>query len=146
MNNQQHASVIFIKATPEKVWKGLTSPEFTTQYFHSTRIESTWKVGDSVTYYNADNSIAVAGKILELDYLKKLVFTWHVHYNPIAKKEIPSIVSFHLEQVDDAVKLTLVHNNFPDESVVFSQVDEGWIAIMCNLKTLIETNSVMAIS
>ena len=32
---------LFIKATPEQVWEGITSPEFTTKYFYGSRIEVT---------------------------------------------------------------------------------------------------------
>lgn len=142
----EHACTIFIKASPEAVWKGLTSAEFTRQYFHSTDIESDWTPGAEVTFYNQDKSVAVKGEVLEVDFPSKLSFTWHVHYNPEAKKESPSRVTYLLEAVEDATKLTLVHDNFPAGSVVLPEISKGWIAILSNLKTLLETGGVMAVS
>ncbi len=142
----KHVSVIYIHAGLDKVWQGITSSEFTRQYFHQTDIQSTWKKGDDVTFFNPDKSIAVAGTILEARAPKHLSYTWHVRYNEDAEKETPSRVTFDLETVEDATKLTLTHDEFPKNSVVYPQVNEGWIAILCNLKTLIETEQVMAIS
>ena len=142
----KHVCTIYIKASPETVWSGLTDPEFTSQYFHSTRIESTWETGSEVTYYNQDGSTAVAGKVLKADHPTLLSFTWHVHYNPIALKEEPSRVTFQLEEVEGSTKLVLVHDEFEDDSVVLPQISEGWIAILSNLKTLLETGDVMAVS
>lgn len=77
---------------------------------------------------------------------KELSFTWHVHYNKLAQQERASKVTFLLEQAEDATKLTLIHEDFPENSVVFPQISEGWIAILSNFKTLLETDSVMAVS
>ena len=146
MNKQEHVSVIYIKASPDSVWQALTSAEFTRQYFHSTDIRSDWTQDATVTFYNQDQSVAVEGKVLVVDKPNKLSYTWHVHYNPEAKAEEPSRVTYLLESVEDSTKLTLIHDHFPAESVVYQQINEGWIAILCNMKTLLETDSVMAIS
>ncbi len=146
MNEQHHVSVIYIKAKPEQVWEGLTSAEFTRQYFHSTEIESNWTSGSKVTFYNQDRSVAVEGEIIEADCPNKLVYTWHVHYDPAAMAESPSQVTFLLEEVEDSTKLTLVHDHFPPDSVVYPSIREGWIMILSNMKTLLETDTVMAIS
>lgn len=146
MKDQQHITVIYIKAKPEQVWQGLTSARFTRQYFHSTDVESDWTAGSSLTFYNRDKSIAVDGQIIEAQKPSKLSYTWHVLYNPGAKTEAPSRVTFLLEEIEDATKLTLIHDQFPTDSVVFPQINEGWIMILSNLKTLLETDTVMAIS
>jgi uncharacterized protein YndB with AHSA1/START domain len=144
--NNSHVCTIFIKASPEKVWAALTQSQFTSQYFHATNIESTWEKDAIVTYYNQDGSVAVAGKILASEFPTRLSFTWHVHYNPDAFQEQPSRVTFQLEPVEDATKLTLFHDQFPKGSVVLPQITEGWIAILSNMKTLLETGTVMAVS
>ena len=142
----RHVCTIYIKASREAVWQALTEGEFTTRYFHSTRIESSWTTGAEVTYFNRDGSIAVKGSILAADYPSLLSFTWHVHYNPDAKRERPSRVTFELTEVEDATRLTLVHDDFDEGSVVLPNISEGWIAILSNLKTLLETGDVMAVS
>ncbi len=144
--SDRHVCTIYINATPEAVWEGLTDASFTSQYFHSTSIESTWEPGAEVTYLNPDRSVAVAGKIIEANHPSRLSFTWHVHYNPEAIKEAPSLVTFKLEAMEGATKLVVVHEDFPPDSVVYPQITSGWIAILSNLKTLLETGKAMAVS
>ena len=146
MNLDKHVCTIYIKAEPERIWEALTTPEFTRQYFHATDIQSDWKPGSTVTYFNQDGSTAVAGKVLTANPPLELSISWQVHYNEVAKKETPSKVTFLLEPVEDATKLVMTHEDFPDNSVVFPEISNGWIAILSNLKTLLETDSVMAIS
>ena len=146
MNNQTHVSVIYINASPTEVWEALTSSEFTRQYWHNTNIKSDWRTNSPVTFYNQDRSIAVEGIIIESDKPNRLKYSWHVHYNPIAKQETPSTVTFQLEAHGDSTGLTVIHDGFPQDSVVFPQIDKGWIMIMSNLKTLLETGKAMAIS
>jgi uncharacterized protein YndB with AHSA1/START domain len=146
MSNDKHICTVYIKAEPEVIWEALTTPEFTRKYFHATDIQSDWKQGSAVTFFNQDGSVAIKGKVLKSNPPLELSITWHVYYNEIARKEEPSKVTFKLEQIVDATKLILTHENFPENSVVFPIISQGWIAILCNLKTLIETDSVMAIS
>ena len=146
MNNNSHLCAIYIKSTPEQVWAALTSAEFTRRYFHHTDIESDWQDGSDVVYYNQDRSIAVKGKVLEVSYPNRLSFTWHVHYDQAAFEEGPTRVTFTLEQVEDATKLTMLHDDFVDDSVLLPNITEGWIAILSNLKTLLETGEVLGIS
>lgn len=146
MTNREHVCVIYIQAAPEAVWEGLTSAEFTRRYFHGTDIESDWQPGSEVIYYNPDRSIAVKGEVLEADYPRVLSFTWHVHYNPEAQAEGATRVRFTLEPVEGATKLTLVHDRFVENSVLFESISGGWIAILSNLKTLLETGEAMAVS
>ena len=40
-----HIYEIFIRAPRERVWNALIDPEFTTQYFHGTRFESSFEPG-----------------------------------------------------------------------------------------------------
>ncbi len=145
-NEHGHVCVIYINASREAVWEGLTSAEFTRQYFHATSVESDWTPGADVSFYNPDRSIAVTGKVLEVEFPAKLVFTWHVQYNPEARKEVPSRLTYRLDSVQAATRLTIIHDEFPNQSVVLPQITEGWIAIISNLKTLLETGEVMAVS
>jgi len=40
-----HVYEIFIRASRERVWNALIDPEYTTQYFHGTRFESSFEPG-----------------------------------------------------------------------------------------------------
>ena len=146
MNQNDHLCVVYIKATKQQVWEALTHKEFTRLYFHSTDIVSDWQSGSKVVYYNQDGTEAVVGEVIEASFPDKLSFTWHVQYSEEAKKEGPSRVTFTLESIEDTTRLTLVHDQFVNDSVLLPQINQGWIAILCNLKTLLETGETLAIS
>lgn len=137
---------IYIRTTPEELWEAITSAEFTRQYFHETAVESDWKVGSPVTYYNADRTVAVEGEVLEVDRPHRLSYTWHVLYSEEAAKEDPSRVTWEIEVVEDACRLRMTHDRFPQGSVVPDGVRDGWPAIISNLKTLIETGRPLKVS
>src|ERR1051326_2768524 len=60
MDRPRHVFQVFIRTTPERLWDVITDPEFTAQYFHGSRVESTWQPGDRVNYY-VEGDLVVAG-------------------------------------------------------------------------------------
>ena len=56
-----------INSTPEKVWKALTTSEFTQKYWFGRKVESDWKVGSQVTITTPEGSIEVKGKVLAVE-------------------------------------------------------------------------------
>lgn len=139
MTRPAHVYVTYIKTTPAKLWEALTHPDFTRRYFHRTAVESPWSKGSPVYYRQEDGEIAVDGEVLEVEPERRLVITWHVRYHDAASRERPSRVSFEIEPLGAACKLTLVHDDFPEGSVVYPEIQEGWIPIVCSLKSLLET-------
>jgi uncharacterized protein YndB with AHSA1/START domain len=132
--------VTFIRATPEKVWEGLTRPEFTAMYFHKTKIQSEWRPGSPVYYYNEQGGIDAEGKVLAYDRPKLLSFTWHVKWSPAMAQEEPSKVVFALVPMSDkTTQLTVTHDDFPENSATYPAVAGGWPKIIASLKSLLET-------
>ena len=41
---------VFIRTTPEELWKAITDPEFTEKYYYGTRVDSTMAPGDAFVY------------------------------------------------------------------------------------------------
>ena len=39
-----------IAAAPERVWEALTSPEEVSEWMQGSRVETTWQVGDPITW------------------------------------------------------------------------------------------------
>jgi uncharacterized protein YndB with AHSA1/START domain len=128
---------IFIRTTPEKLWRALTEPEFTRQYFHGTEIRSTLKKGQPFLSTNATGAKMVDGEVLECDPPRKLVHTWRVHYDPALTHEL-STVSYLIEQKGENCKLTVVHE-VQNAPLTSKAVSGGWPAIISSLKTLLET-------
>lgn len=136
---QTHVFQIYVRCTPEQLWEGITSGAVTKRYFHDTTIESTWEPGSPVVYRNEDGSSAVEGEVIACDRPRSLSYSWHVLYDPAAAREAPSRVTWEIEQMGESCRLTLVHDEFPEGSVVFDNVGEGWPLLLSSLKSLIET-------
>jgi uncharacterized protein YndB with AHSA1/START domain/DNA-binding transcriptional ArsR family regulator len=137
--NPQHLFQIYVRCSPEQLWEGITSPDFTRRYFYGTAVQSTWEPGAAFTYLGPDGSTAVEGEVVSAEPPLRLVQTWRVMYDPAAAEEAPTRVTWEIEQMGETCRLTLTHDQFPDGSVVFEGVGEGWPMLLSSLKTLIET-------
>ena len=143
MSKPEFVHATFIRASIDRVWQAITDPAFTERYFHETRISSTFEQGADVRYLNADGSTAVAGKVITARAPEELVISWHVLSDADAVNEPASRVTFSIQDVSDSqgsqTKLTVVHEQFPDASVVLPRIVAGWPWIIASLKSLLET-------
>jgi len=132
---------VFINASPERIWEALTSPEFTQQYFHGTRVESDLRPGSPFLYHSGDgSSVLVEGEVVESDPPRRLVHTWRMLYEPELAADAPTRVTWEIEPGAGGVsKLTVVHDDFAGETSTYKYVAGGWSWILSNLKTLLET-------
>ncbi len=141
--NLKHVFITSIKTSKEKVWKALTSGELTQHYYYGSVVRSDLKVGSRIEYVVKDEegneSIAVAGEVLELEPNKRLSHSFHFHENndPLSR------VTFDLEEVDNMVKLTLTHDQFEGETETYKSVSQGWPFILSGLKTYLETGKTL---
>ena len=138
-STDEHILEVYIRATPEAVWRGITDGAMTSRYFHETTIRSDWAVGSRVEYVNPDGSIAVEGEVFEVDEPRRLSYSWHVLYNQAASDEGPSRVTWELEPMGESVRLRMTHDRFPTGSVVYPEINQGWAPLLSSLKSLIET-------
>jgi uncharacterized protein YndB with AHSA1/START domain len=137
---------LWIRTTPERLWQAITEGEWTHRYFHQTRIESDWRPGSPMVMWMDDGRKAVEGEILESEPHLRLSYTWGVRYNDEMAKEEASRVTWEIEVHGEMCRLVLVHDRFPAGSLVAEQVAGGWMAILSNLKTLLETGTPLPIS
>jgi uncharacterized protein YndB with AHSA1/START domain len=136
--------VSYIETTPEALWEALTSSAFTTRYWWDTSLISDWKVGSPIALVLKGKTTDV-GEILIADRPRRLAYTFHHILNEAALKERPSRVSFTLEPHGKLVKLTLTHEGFAGDSVVYDGISKGWPAILSSLKSLLETGEALDI-
>jgi|SRR5450432_1934464 len=142
MDHQKFSYVSYIKTTPEELWEALTGSEFTRQYWMGNRVESDWRPGSSVKFIAPDGRLVLMGKVLDCEKPKVLSFTWSYQIDEAMRAEKPSRVTFRLERFapnSELVKLTVTHDEFPDNSLVFPQISSGWPMVLSGLKTLLET-------
>jgi uncharacterized protein YndB with AHSA1/START domain len=136
--------VSYIETTPEELWEALTSSKFTTRYWWDTSLISDWKVGSPISLVLKGKTTDV-GEILVADRPRRLAYTCHHILNEAALKERPSRVTFALEPHGKLVKLTLTHEGFAGDSVVYDGISKGWPAILSSLKSLLETGEALEI-
>lgn len=135
--------VSYIKTTPEKLWQALTTSEFIKQYWAGMDINCDWKVGSSWKLSFPDGRVGDAGEIVEFSPPKRMIIKWRNEWKPEMKEEGFSRCTFDLEQTDGAVKLTVSHEIDVLNSKFIEAVSGGWPFILSNLKSLLETGSVV---
>jgi len=135
--------VTYIRTTPEKLWSALTSAEFGQQYWLGARPEAEWKVGGAWKLVFPDGRKADSGEIVEFAPPKRLAIKWRNEFRPELKAEGWSLCTMELEPTGAAVKLTVTHSIDREGSKLIGAVSGGWPQILSNLKSLLETGSVV---
>src|SRR5689334_13331856 len=138
--------VTYIATTIDRLYRALTSAEFTERYMFGRRVESTWEVGAPVRYIGRDGALSDSGTVLEADPPRRLVITWRVEFDDALRNEGYSKVTFELEPLGTDVKLTVIHDELREDSGVFKGISGGWPKALASLKTLLETGRPLAIS
>lgn len=138
----QHVYQLYIGATVEDVWRALTDPEMTRQYFHATHWTSPPVVGEPFETHLPDGSVAVEGVVEVLDTPYRLVHTWHPLYDDDFAAEPPSRVAWELTRAGERLThLRLTHSALEDSPLNAENVRDGWVWILDSMKTLIETGA-----
>ncbi len=135
--------VTYIRTTPEKLWSALLSPEFARQYWRGAHPEAEWKVGGSWKLMRPNGQVDSSGEIVEFEPLKRLGIRWRNEWKPELKAEGWSNCTMELEPVGEAVKLTVTHSIESADSKLIGAVSGGWPQVLSNLKSLLETGSVV---
>jgi uncharacterized protein YndB with AHSA1/START domain len=143
MSKPQFVYVTYIRTTLEKLWAALTDPAITSQYWFGFHIDARGKPGERWTANSPGGSLVHNDRIVESDPPRRLVYEWKPLY-PEFKDERASRVTFTLEPKKDQVKLTVIHDDFDDGSIVFPRISEGWPAVLSSLKSFIETGKPLA--
>jgi uncharacterized protein YndB with AHSA1/START domain len=137
---------IYIASSPAKVWRALTSAEFSRDYFFGNSIEVDLRVGGAFIVRTPDGALHISGEVVECEVEKKLTVTFNVNWPALIAKLGPTLVTYEIEQAGEAVKLTLTEAH--DRSLsddILSGGRSGWPAIMSSLKSLLETGKPLVI-
>ncbi|MFE3989520.1 ArsR/SmtB family transcription factor [Nocardia tengchongensis] len=132
--------VTYIRASADQVWKALTDADLTAQYWGHANV-SDWQEGSRWEHRRVDGSdkLDVVGKVLEADQPNRLVVTFE---DSPQEERSPSVVTFRIEPHQDIVRLTVTHENLPNEEML-QGISSGWPAVLANLKSLLETGAVL---
>jgi DNA-binding transcriptional ArsR family regulator/uncharacterized protein YndB with AHSA1/START domain len=154
MHKPSFVYTTYINTTPDQLWQALTEPAFTERYWGTT-LESDWQVGSTITWHESGATIVDPEQVvLAADPPRRLAYTWHTFTPEWAAAhgfdeglraklgaERRSKVTFEIEPVGAASKLTVVHDDFEPGSTVAEMISEGWPALLSDLKSLLETGA-----
>jgi uncharacterized protein YndB with AHSA1/START domain len=154
---------VYIQATPEQVWQGLTDPSMTKHYWRHHRaghktFGSDWRAGSAWNLQHPEVGLVVSDAeqlVLESDPYRRLTYTWHT-FTPawaaevgmdeataeIWRTEPRSTVAYDIEDTGHGVtRLIVTHDGFLPDSAVLPAISQGWPAVLSSLKTLLETGT-----
>ena len=135
--------VTYIRTTPERLWSALTSPDFVQQYWLGVRPEAEWKTGGAWKLVLPDGRVGDTGEIVAFEPTKRLAIRWRNEFMPELKAEGWSLCTMEVEPVGEAVKLTVTHAMEREGTKFIGAVSAGWPQVLSNLKSLLETGSVV---
>jgi uncharacterized protein YndB with AHSA1/START domain len=137
---------IYIASTPEKVWEALTSAEFSRKYFFGNAVEVEQRVGGTYIVRTPDGALHISGEVIECDRPNRLAVTFNVNWPMLIEKLGPTLVTYEIEQVGEAVRLTMseAHDRpLPDD--ILEGGRQGWPAILSGLKSVLETGKPLVV-
>jgi len=136
--------VVYIRTTPERLWSALTTDEeFMKQYWFGIHCESQWTAGSPWKMVSSSGLILDAGEIVEAEPPRRLVIRWQHQSKPELKAEGDSKCTIELEPVGTAVRLAITHTIEREPSKLIEAVSGGWPKIISNLKSLLESGTVV---
>jgi DNA-binding transcriptional ArsR family regulator/uncharacterized protein YndB with AHSA1/START domain len=145
----------YIKTTPEQLWDALTNPAFTKRYWDMEFITD-WKTGSHMTWKHKDVFLDDPAQVVVVaEPFTRLSYTWHTMTPEFAEhvgidaatiadlaeetRKQRSKATFEIEDMNGKCKLTVIHDDFPTDSIMLRMVSTGWPAVISSLKTLLET-------
>lgn len=148
MNYSTFNYVTYIGTTPEKLWEALTNKDYTEEYWFGRKIQSDWKEGAPVTFHDEEDILTDQGVLVNYEPCQRLSYTFLWVEDHTEREQQPK-VTFTLQPMKETVKLTLKHEyllptDFYDENSGFQGINNGWPAILSNLKSLLETGKTLS--
>jgi uncharacterized protein YndB with AHSA1/START domain/DNA-binding transcriptional ArsR family regulator len=134
----KHVYEVYIRTTPERLWRAITDSADTRRYYFNSDVVSDWKPGSKLAYVH-DGHASLDCTIQEIEPEKRLVHSFSAIYDPEVAGDPPSRVTWEIEKMGDICRLRLVHDEFTGETKTYHETESGWAQILSGLKTLIET-------
>jgi uncharacterized protein YndB with AHSA1/START domain len=131
---------IYIKTTPERLWKAITDKEMRRKYNFGVIVTSDWTQGSH--YEGTGGGMKILdGENLEVDPPRRLVQSFRAYWSEDVKAAGTSRVTWEIEKVADSCLLKLTHDQLPEGAN--PQMFGGWPMILSGLKTLLETGETL---
>jgi uncharacterized protein YndB with AHSA1/START domain/DNA-binding transcriptional ArsR family regulator len=141
----KHVYEVYIRTTPEALWRAITDPAFVSQYFFDQTVTSSWQPGTPYEHRAPDGTVRIVGTVVELEPPRRLVQTFACPAKEETRGDRPSRVTWLIEPQGEVCKLTLIHDDFDGETATYRSVEGGWNTVLSGLKTLLETGKPLSL-
>ncbi len=131
---------IYIKTTPERLWKAITDTEMRRKYTFGAVVTSDWTQGSRYEGVGWGTPI-FEGENLEVDPPRRLVQNFRALWAEDVKSEGTSRVTWEIEPVGDSCRLIVTHDQLREDAN--AQLYGGWPMVLSGLKTLLETGEML---
>lgn len=131
---------IYIKTTPERLWRAITDAEMRRKYNFGAVVTSDWTVGSRYEGVGAQAPI-FEGENLEVVPPHRLVQTYRALWSDDVKDEGTSRVTWEIEAIGNSCLLKVTHDELPEGAN--AQLFGGWPMVLSGLKTLLETGETL---
>src|SRR6202162_186013 len=131
---------IYIKTTPERLWKALTDTEMRRKYTFGAVVTSDWTRGSRYEGVGMGTKI-LEGENLEVDPPRRLVQSFRALWDEDVRSEGTSRVTWEIVPVGDACMLKVTHDQMREGAN--NQIYGGWPMILSGIKTLLETGELL---
>lgn len=130
-----------ISAGVEHVWWALTDTDMMEKYMFGASIETTWKVGETITWKGEHEGkpYTETGKVLEVVPNERLVYT-HGGHGDTGKTRTITITLSH---AGASTLVTLTQDNNADEAET-ARSTENWETMLGQLRQLVEEEGLIA--
>jgi len=133
---------IYIKTTPERLWKAITDTEMRRKYTFGAVVTSDWTPGSRYEGLGMGMGTPIfEGENLEVDPPRRLVQSFRALWGEDVKSEGTSRVTWAIEPIGDSCRLTVTHDQLREGGN--DQIFGGWPMILSGLKTLLETGELL---
>jgi uncharacterized protein YndB with AHSA1/START domain len=133
---------IYIKGTPERVWRAIVTPEEREKYNFGAAFHCKLQPGEKFTMSARGGSVLLGeGEIVEVDPPRRLVQTMVALFSEEAKREGLSRVTWEIEPVGDSCRVTVTHDQMREGAN--NQLYGGWPMVLSGLKTWVETGELL---
>jgi len=132
---------VFIKTTPERLWKAITDPEERKRYSFGVATHSDWTPGSEYRASVPGVVDIAAGQNIEVDPPRLLVQTFEALWSDDVKAQGTTRVTWEIAPVGTSCRLTVTHDLLP--AGANPELYGGWPMILSGLKTLLETGELL---
>ncbi|MHB8718009.1 MAG: ArsR/SmtB family transcription factor [Candidatus Dormibacteria bacterium] len=135
---------IYIKATPQRVWDAITSPEVRARFTFGVSMTSDWTQGSRFEQHHAKVPGTLLGDGVNLEVVppRRLVQSARFYWSDEVRGEAPTRVTWEIEPVgEDSCMVKVTHDQIPEGAS--AQIYGGWPMMLSGLKTWLETGETL---